>query len=197
MINLGRSLRRKYIEEHKLLDPTYNPSELFVRSTESRRTIESAQSFFVGMFPNLKVISTKVSLPSLLARGTISPFKSYVRHQRTTYQERYQYRCTSRTITKLSTIIYTFSYYYYSIQDDLSKQITIYTKERNRENMYPRSSCQRLNELRDEVKQSREWKDKQREMEPIRKQLQRELSAHNNYPRRYVISILLSNNPLQ
>ncbi len=80
MINLGRSLRRKYIEEHKLLDPTYNPSELFVRSTESRRTIESAQSFFVGMFPNLKVISTKVSLPSLLARGTISPFKSYVRH---------------------------------------------------------------------------------------------------------------------
>jgi hypothetical protein len=44
--------RKRYIDEYKLLSPTYNPEEIYVRSTDVNRTIMSAQSQLLGWYPD-------------------------------------------------------------------------------------------------------------------------------------------------
>jgi len=39
---LGIELRKRYIEEHKLLDENYNPEQILAISTSKLRTYESA-----------------------------------------------------------------------------------------------------------------------------------------------------------
>ncbi|KAI9179408.1 hypothetical protein H9P43_004727 [Blastocladiella emersonii ATCC 22665] len=51
MIDFGRSLRELYVDELGLLSPTFDPSEVHVRSTDISRTIHSAQSLIDGLFP--------------------------------------------------------------------------------------------------------------------------------------------------
>ena len=41
---MGYEMNRRYIQEKKLLSPKYNPKEVYVRSTDVNRTVESAIS---------------------------------------------------------------------------------------------------------------------------------------------------------
>ncbi|MBS0288637.1 MAG: histidine-type phosphatase [Proteobacteria bacterium] len=47
----GVSLRKKYIEEKHLISAKYHQDEIYVRSTDYDRTIQSAQSILLGLFP--------------------------------------------------------------------------------------------------------------------------------------------------
>jgi len=47
----GAVLRRRYVEEHGLLSPKYNSSEIYVRSTDYNRTIMSALSQLYALYP--------------------------------------------------------------------------------------------------------------------------------------------------
>jgi len=67
MYSLGQRFRAKYVDQLKLLSPTYMASEIHVRSTSKERTLMSAQvipitssnvdlnsnsqSFMLGLFP--------------------------------------------------------------------------------------------------------------------------------------------------
>jgi hypothetical protein len=48
----GQVFRKRYIDEYKLLSPTYNPEEVYVRATDVNRTIMSAQSQLLGWYPD-------------------------------------------------------------------------------------------------------------------------------------------------
>ncbi|XP_055329146.1 lysophosphatidic acid phosphatase type 6-like [Paramacrobiotus metropolitanus] len=50
MFDLGRRLRMEYIEKRRLLNPAYSESQVYVRSTNILRTVESAQWMVSGMF---------------------------------------------------------------------------------------------------------------------------------------------------
>eukprot|EP01117_Protostelium_nocturnum_P017587 TRINITY_DN7182_c0_g2_i1.p1 TRINITY_DN7182_c0_g2~~TRINITY_DN7182_c0_g2_i1.p1 ORF type:complete len:334 (-),score=74.05 TRINITY_DN7182_c0_g2_i1:8-1009(-) len=61
MVRRGMSYRERYINHDvsgkSFLNPAFDPEEVYIRSTQSRRTIESAQSVMFGMFsdsPNFK-----------------------------------------------------------------------------------------------------------------------------------------------
>ena len=45
---LGQHFRRRYIEEIPFLSPCYDPSEIYVRSTDFDRTIRSAMANMAG-----------------------------------------------------------------------------------------------------------------------------------------------------
>ena len=48
----GYQFRRRYIVQHQLFGPFYDPAEVMVRSTDVNRTIMSAQSQLYGLFPD-------------------------------------------------------------------------------------------------------------------------------------------------
>jgi hypothetical protein len=48
---LGRALRFLYVETLKLLKPSYDPGEVYIRSTEASRALQSAQAQMLGLFP--------------------------------------------------------------------------------------------------------------------------------------------------
>ena len=48
---LGVNVRKRYIENNDFLDPIYNPNEIYVKSTDSNRTIESIYAFLQGLYP--------------------------------------------------------------------------------------------------------------------------------------------------
>ncbi|XP_028249460.1 lysophosphatidic acid phosphatase type 6 [Parambassis ranga] len=50
LYELGKRLRRRYIEESSFLNSTFSPSEVYVRSTNIVRTIESAKCLVAGLF---------------------------------------------------------------------------------------------------------------------------------------------------
>ncbi|XP_065063739.1 lysophosphatidic acid phosphatase type 6-like [Rhopilema esculentum] len=54
MFQLGRSYRKKYIEELGFLSPEYNNEELYVRSTNMKRTISSARCVLSGLYGSTK-----------------------------------------------------------------------------------------------------------------------------------------------
>ena len=49
---LGVKVRKRYVEEYRLLSEKYNPQEIYIRSTDVNRTIESIESFLQGLYPN-------------------------------------------------------------------------------------------------------------------------------------------------
>jgi len=52
---LGKKLRKRYIEELKLLPPQYQSEMLYVRSTNTERTLMSAEAFLTGFYPTQSV----------------------------------------------------------------------------------------------------------------------------------------------
>ncbi|KAJ0005615.1 hypothetical protein NQD34_015509 [Periophthalmus magnuspinnatus] len=50
LYELGKRLRQRYIEDSPFLSPAFSPSEVYVRSTNIWRTIESAKCLVAGLF---------------------------------------------------------------------------------------------------------------------------------------------------
>lgn len=48
---LGTKVRKDYVEKHRLINGTYNVTEIYIQSTQVPRTIQSAQSQLMGIFP--------------------------------------------------------------------------------------------------------------------------------------------------
>ncbi|HLD17039.1 MAG TPA: histidine phosphatase family protein [Coxiellaceae bacterium] len=57
---LGSHLHALYIDQYHLLPPTYLPETMYVRSTNYDRTLMSAESFLIGLYP----LGTGPTLPS-------------------------------------------------------------------------------------------------------------------------------------
>lgn len=55
MYMIGRLLRKQYVDEAGFIDAIYNPSQIYVRSTNINRTIESARCLLAGLFGNLNL----------------------------------------------------------------------------------------------------------------------------------------------
>lgn len=51
-LELGRAARKKYVMQYHLLPANYNPRLVYVRSTDTKRTIASANSFLLGLYPS-------------------------------------------------------------------------------------------------------------------------------------------------
>jgi hypothetical protein len=48
---LGVKARKRYVDEYGLLNEKYDPHEIYIRSTDVNRTIESIESFLQGFYP--------------------------------------------------------------------------------------------------------------------------------------------------
>ena len=48
---LGVKARKRYIDKFRLLNRIYNPQEIYIRSTDVNRTIESIESYLQGLYP--------------------------------------------------------------------------------------------------------------------------------------------------
>jgi acid phosphatase len=48
---LGKTFRKRYIEDSHLLTPSYQQDSIYVRSTDYERTLMSAQSLLMGLYP--------------------------------------------------------------------------------------------------------------------------------------------------
>lgn len=66
---LGQQLRKEYIIEQNFLNPSYNHSEMYVRSTDVNRTLNSAASQLYGMFP----VGTGPSIPKGIDTQQLMP----------------------------------------------------------------------------------------------------------------------------
>jgi len=59
-IALGAQLRALYVDHHKFLSSNLNTQEIYIRSTDIYRTIQSAQANFLGFFPSSGAEQTEV-----------------------------------------------------------------------------------------------------------------------------------------
>ena len=67
--NVGKLLRKRYIEEMKLLEPNYINDSIYTVSSDTNRTIQSAESLLTGLYPpgtGPKLENGKPALPDLI-----------------------------------------------------------------------------------------------------------------------------------
>lgn len=66
-IKLGKKLREKYVNHFHLLPDNYKPGSIYVRSTSIRRTIISAKSLLLGLYPPSKRVfqDKKITIETL------------------------------------------------------------------------------------------------------------------------------------
>jgi hypothetical protein len=56
---MGGEMRRRYMVKNKLLDINqYRPEEIYIRSTDYNRTVESALSQLYGLYPSGKSLTS-------------------------------------------------------------------------------------------------------------------------------------------
>lgn len=67
----GQNLRKLYVDDAKLLLPSYNHSQIEAYSTKYNRTIMSLVSQFQGMYPE----GTGTQLPNLDQKLLVPPYK--------------------------------------------------------------------------------------------------------------------------
>ncbi|XP_013387986.1 lysophosphatidic acid phosphatase type 6 [Lingula anatina] len=60
MVALGMTLRKRYIEKHGLVESEYRPDQVFIRSSNIARTIDSLRCVMAGVFGEIK---DKVTIP--------------------------------------------------------------------------------------------------------------------------------------
>jgi hypothetical protein len=135
MRELGELFRATYIDKHHLVDPIFNPRQVYIRSSASQRTIESALGVMYGMFG-----------PQFIPKDA-----QFAVHMKSRSQG------TLRRPSKRS---------------------------HSPENMYARSSCKRLWYLRQLIKQSSEWSNREKTSAPFRAQLRSLFNAKEEFPSR-------------
>lgn len=50
---MGKMNRQRYIDQYKLVDDVYNPSQIEIKSTDVLRTIQSSYAELLGLYPPL------------------------------------------------------------------------------------------------------------------------------------------------
>lgn len=66
-LQLGKALRRKYVTRYHLLPAHYTKEIIYVRSTDTNRTVESAYSFLLGLYP-LKVRAINIPINTVIKK---------------------------------------------------------------------------------------------------------------------------------
>ncbi|CDW80941.1 histidine acid phosphatase family protein [Stylonychia lemnae] len=62
---LGKYNRLRYIDQLQFIDETYNPNQIFVESTDVHRTLQSAYSELMGLYPQVQSTITQGERESL------------------------------------------------------------------------------------------------------------------------------------
>jgi len=68
---LGGFNRERYIEEYGLLDPEYNPSQVFVQATDVHRVLQSTYAELMGMYPPKAAQVVARAMPPMKVRTNL------------------------------------------------------------------------------------------------------------------------------
>lgn len=86
---LGKELRTIYVNQTHLLPSAYEPETMYVRSTDTKRTIESAISILSGLYPQTKIPVHTVPISKdtlLITNPGYNPFKLIERYIRNRHE---------------------------------------------------------------------------------------------------------------
>lgn len=86
---LGKELRNIYVNQTHLLPDKYAPETMYIRSTDTKRTIESANSILSGLYPQTKIPVHTVPISEdtlLIANPGYNPFKLIERYIRNRHE---------------------------------------------------------------------------------------------------------------
>ena len=87
LYEIGRELRKRYIEDMQFLPPTYDEDTLWVRSTSYNRTIMSVESLLSGLYPDGS--GTEIPAAADLQNG-FPPLKAFTHPREDFLSQRFQ-----------------------------------------------------------------------------------------------------------